>query len=384
MKDDIDASFSFTLQRHDLTEKFIKALGITSRRHTNQRIKSFAKNSDIHQAISTTEHYSIGIQHISTTEPIPVPSFISPLAYSLQKSKESSSSSHSPKDAHISRKPNRKPSFTHSENANSGGPSSFISDKFTSLEIFSKRKKAESFRHFLFPRLDCSWNKSLDDLAHISNHSHYDPELLDDEECRQIRHLSSLMAFPQNLSAHGCQSILPLQVYKSNDLKRELNNLFSHKHPEYEHFLKLSHIRSLKVKILDVALELHIDLSTVALSFVYFEKLFIKRMIVKSNRNKIAGACLLLAVKLNDSKDIRLPALLNALEKRLQIQEKEILKCEFWVFCSLEFGLVLTESEYWPHLSRLFCLLNVTEDIQEYLGLEMYNSWKHESKDGSQ
>lgn len=384
MEDDMDASFPFTLQRQELTEKFIKSLGITSRRHANQRTKSSAKNSDIHQITSTIEYHSTGIQHISITEPIPVPSFISPLAYSSQKSKESPSSSHSPKDAHISRKPNRKPSFTHSGNSNFGGTNSFVPDKFTSLEAFSKRKKAESFRNFLFPRLNCSWDKSLDDMFHAPSHSHYDPELLDDEECRQNRHLSSLMTLSQNLSTHVHQPILPLQIYKSNDLKRDLNDLFSHKHPEYEHFLKLSHIRSLKIKILDVALELHIDLSTVALSFVYFEKLFIKRMIVKPNRNKIAGACLLLAVKLNDSKDIRLPMLLSALEKRLQVQEEEILKCEFWVFCSLEFGLVLTESEYWPHLNRLFCLLNVAEDIQGYLGPRMYNSWKHESKDGFQ
>jgi hypothetical protein len=172
--------------------------------------------------------------------------------------------------------------------------------------------------------------------------------------------------------------MLPLPLYKSSDAKVELNALFFKNHPEIDDTsIKLSHIRSVKTKLLDVALEMQIDLSTVALAYVYFEKLFMRKALVRANRKMVAGACLLLATKINDNKEVKLPALLNSLERWLQIPVSDVLKAEFWVFCSLEFNLVLREQEYQPHLDKLLSLLNVADNLQEYLGPKMYAAWKY-------
>ena len=49
-------------------------------------------------------------------------------------------------------------------------------------------------------------------------------------------------------------------------------------------------------------IECHLDLLTLSQSFVYLEQLVLKNRITKINRKYCAGACLILAGKLNDVK----------------------------------------------------------------------------------
>ena len=51
-----------------------------------------------------------------------------------------------------------------------------------------------------------------------------------------------------------------------------------------------------------VLYECHLDMLTCALSYVFFEMLVLKNTINKTNRKFCAGACIILAAKLNDVK----------------------------------------------------------------------------------
>ena len=52
--------------------------------------------------------------------------------------------------------------------------------------------------------------------------------------------------------------------------------------------------------------ECGLDLLTVALSYVYFEILVLRGAITKPNRKFCAGACIILAAKVNDVKGVNL------------------------------------------------------------------------------
>jgi hypothetical protein len=64
--------------------------------------------------------------------------------------------------------------------------------------------------------------------------------------------------------------------------------------------LTLSKIRSLKQQALAAAVKAKLEISTVALAIVYFERLALDCRVDKSNRRLSFAACLLLAIKINE------------------------------------------------------------------------------------
>jgi hypothetical protein len=198
--------------------------------------------------------------------------------------------------------------------------------------------------------------------------SSYDPYFLDDPELRAGRHCTvvALVGYYSSLTHYVPQSVL----------EHELNRHFLSKHGKHlEPSITLTKIRSIKSQLIQVALECRLELGSVALAFVYFEKLILARIVNKSNRKVIAAACLLLAVKAHDLKSIDFAQLVRSMSRLLNILPGSVTRSEFPVFASLHFELHLSQDDYVPHLERILIDLPYS-NLQEYLGERMFNLWK--------
>jgi hypothetical protein len=76
-------------------------------------------------------------------------------------------------------------------------------------------------------------------------------------------------------------------------------------------------------------------------------------MVMKATRKIIGGACLLLAAKSNDSKDMNIVKLIQTIEKELEILSRDIYTEEFQVYAALEFQVYANPKEMMPHLTRI-------------------------------
>ena len=65
--------------------------------------------------------------------------------------------------------------------------------------------------------------------------------------------------------------------------------------------MTLSKIRNLKRETLEYWKKCDLEISTLALAVVYFEKLIMRKLVIKSNRKLKFATCLLLAFKFNES-----------------------------------------------------------------------------------
>ncbi|KAI9033518.1 hypothetical protein DFJ74DRAFT_652715 [Hyaloraphidium curvatum] len=177
-------------------------------------------------------------------------------------------------------------------------------------------------------------------------YSRYNPFALDDPTLRTGKH-RTVMALPSYLSSI-------IQFAPRRELKDEINEQFRSLHPDLDPTLTLSMIRSIKKKVVDVAMEEGLELSSAAMSFVYFEKLVAQRRVAKLNRRLVAAACFLLAVKINDSKEnTDFTELFSRMEDELGVTEQMVKAAEFQVYAALDFALFVPEEEVLPHLERL-------------------------------
>nr|XP_010333809.2 CDK5 and ABL1 enzyme substrate 1 isoform X2 [Saimiri boliviensis boliviensis] len=186
---------------------------------------------------------------------------------------------------------------------------------------------------------------SLDTGSDLGDFMDYDPNLLDDPQWPCGKH-KRVLIFPSYMTT-------VIDYVKPSDLKKDMNETFKEKFPHIK--LTLSKIRSLKREMRKLAQEdCGLEEPTVAMAFVYFEKLALKGKLNKQNRKLCAGACVLLAAKIgSDLKKQEVKHLIDKLEEKFRLNRRELIAFEFPVLVALEFALHLPEHEVMPHYRRL-------------------------------
>lgn len=175
---------------------------------------------------------------------------------------------------------------------------------------------------------------------------------------------------------------------------------------EYENIrmppsLTLSKIRSVKQAALLACVRAKIEVSTVALACVYFERLTLDCRVDKSNRRLTFAACLLIAIKFNSESNVKLvheksdkeskKGVLKSLIKPRkdssfweplflffthdwELSLKKVFDIEWAIFAYLDFKLHASPSEVSFHFKRL--MKNLGWNPLDYLDKEMYTYWQ--------
>ncbi|XP_048833228.1 CDK5 and ABL1 enzyme substrate 1-like isoform X4 [Brienomyrus brachyistius] len=186
---------------------------------------------------------------------------------------------------------------------------------------------------------------SIDAGTDVGDFLDYDPNLLDDPQWPCGKH-KRVLIFPSYMTT-------VIEYVKPSDLKKDMNETFKEKFPHIR--LTLSKIRSLKREIRKLVQEdCGYEEPTVAMAFVYFEKLALRGKVNKQNRKLCASACVLLAAKIgSDLKKHEVKQLIDKLEEKFRLNRRELIAFEFPVLVALEFSLHLPEHEVMPHYKRL-------------------------------
>jgi hypothetical protein len=183
--------------------------------------------------------------------------------------------------------------------------------------------------------------------------------------------------------------------------------------------LTLSKIRSIKHQALLAAVKAKLEIGTVALAFVYFERLCLDCRVDKTNRRLSFAACLLLAIKINEAhvglvmrrdeeavtpnkgtssmsmsttnknskvtsfqtlirptkkSSTMFASLLEFFTQDWSLSIKHLFAAEWGVFAALQFRLHATPSQVAFHFKRL--LKTLDWNPVTYLGAEMFGYWQ--------
>uniref|UniRef100_A0AAZ3QRV6 Cdk5 and Abl enzyme substrate 2b n=1 Tax=Oncorhynchus tshawytscha TaxID=74940 RepID=A0AAZ3QRV6_ONCTS len=178
----------------------------------------------------------------------------------------------------------------------------------------------------------------------VDDFGDYDPNLLSDPQWPCGKH-KRVLIFASYMTT-------VIEYVKPSDLKKDMNETFKEKFPQVK--LTLSKIRSLKREIRTVGDDCGLQPVTVAMAFVYFEKLVLQGRLNKRNRKLVSAACVLLAAKISsDLKKQDVTQLIDKLEERFRISRRELIPFEFTILVALEMALYLPESTIMPHYRRL-------------------------------
>ncbi|XP_028309461.1 CDK5 and ABL1 enzyme substrate 2-like [Gouania willdenowi] len=172
----------------------------------------------------------------------------------------------------------------------------------------------------------------------------YDPDLLNDPQWPCGKH-KRVLIFASYMTT-------VIEYVKPSDLKKDMNETFKEKFPHIK--LTLSKIRSLKREMRQVGEDFGLQPVTVAMAFVYFEKLVLQGRLNKQNRKLVSAACILLAAKISsDLKKQEVTHLIDRLEERFRIGRRDLISFEFTILVALQMALYLPESKVLPHYRRL-------------------------------
>lgn len=145
--------------------------------------------------------------------------------------------------------------------------------------------------------------------------------------------------------------------------KQELNEKFRKAHPWLPESLTLSKLRNLQRDLLMILDRFPpLDVSTVAMAWVYVERLVIRGLVQKSNRKLLAGVCLVLAYKFNQNFEEgqfkQLASCIRDMDRKDRLNEKDIKNYETQVFVWLEFNLRAYREWVIPHIENMLKHLN--------------------------
>ncbi|XP_010898656.1 CDK5 and ABL1 enzyme substrate 2 isoform X2 [Esox lucius] len=178
----------------------------------------------------------------------------------------------------------------------------------------------------------------------LDDSSDYDPNLLSDPQWPCGKH-KRVLIFASYMTT-------VIEYVKPSDLKKDMNETFKEKFPHVK--LTLSKIRSLKREMRLVGDDCGLQAVTVAMAFVYFEKLVLQGRLNKHNRKLVSAACVLLAAKISsDLKKQDVTLLIDKLEERFRISRRDLIPFEFTILVALEMALYMPESAIMPHYRRL-------------------------------
>ncbi|ETI32081.1 hypothetical protein F441_20882 [Phytophthora nicotianae CJ01A1] len=230
-----------------------------------------------------------------------------------------------------------------------------------------------------FRLLHATWSACDPDRDREDAHPERVPfsaNFLDDPEFRQGRHRHVV---------RGDKSLGPivssiLLFVKPHDLKDELNQKFQEKHAWWlqDPSLSLSKLRHLKREALMCSQRLNLEVATVALACVLFEKLVLQHYVTKANRKLYMAVCFLLAVKFNepcasDERKRVIRLLLEDIDRAHALPSRDVLTAEFTVYAQLSFNLHVPIAEVHPHFVRLLKLIE--SNPRKYLDDDIFTSY---------
>lgn len=204
----------------------------------------------------------------------------------------------------------------------------------------------------------------------------YDPDFIDDPNMLHGSHRYVL----QRKASTGPIISSIIHFVKKQDLKLSLNEKFRERHPTLPPSLTLSKIRNLKKVTLLTCISIGIEISTVAMAMINFERLCMKGLVTKYNRRLTMAVSLMLAVKFNETVYDNSPgettlgrptsavlnALLNYFDREWDLPRKQVFDAEFGAFVHLGFTMHMPFPHVYLMYSRLLKLLNQTS--KQYLG----------------
>jgi hypothetical protein len=190
----------------------------------------------------------------------------------------------------------------------------------------------------------------------------YTHDVLDDPRIRQGRHRNEYNLPSMRISV--------ISYTKTKVLKAEVNEKFRAVHPQVH--VTLSMIRKVKREIFDACCSFNVELSSGALSYIYFEKLVLKGVVIKTNRKLVGATCLLIAVKFNEGiyQASQFVRNFNTLAPSTWVNSfviGDVLKLEFSVFSHLRFNLFVKGRDAAEHFLKLLAFKDMT--LSDYLGI---------------
>ncbi len=199
----------------------------------------------------------------------------------------------------------------------------------------------------------------------------YDPDSLDDPNMLYGSH-----RFVSTRSASTGPVLSSIILYVNKEKLREsLNEQYQERHPNLPPSLTLSKIRNIKKKILVFCVNtLHIELSTIALAMINFERLCLKGFVSKVNRKLSMAVSMLLAYKFSENYSHQkhhktMENLLEYFDQEWDLPKKQVFEAEFGAYIHLGFSLHVPHQHLVLMYRRLLKLINKTS--KQYLGEDM-------------